>query len=192
VPPPATDRDVRRPHRAPTRSLLHFDETRGLTGSAQGVAGYRVGRRAGAPDEMAPSTREQAPVIGFASLSLCPPKQARAYGASRRSLFVQGGRAGLDRRRARSRSECGSGGCPLAGHGGICVREGDDDLLDRVASAVHAFSNVSDHVPRGCPHCDTLLGRGLGGAGRCRPGEALSGGGDGRRCHRRGGLGEGR
>jgi hypothetical protein len=47
---------------------------------------------------------------------------------------------------------------PLAGHGGIGVREGDDDLLDRVASAVHAFSNVSDHVPRGCPHCDTLLG----------------------------------
>jgi hypothetical protein len=29
-----------------------------------------------------------------------------------RLLVVQGGRAGLDRRRARSRSECGSGGCP--------------------------------------------------------------------------------
>jgi hypothetical protein len=78
------------------------------------------------------------------------------------------------------------------GNGGICVRERDDDRLDRVASAIHAFSNVSDHVPRGCPHCDTLLGRGLGGAGHCRPGEALSGGGDGRRGHRRGGLGEGR
>src|SRR5215218_823945 len=52
--------------------------------------------------------------------------------------------------------------------------------------------NVSDHVPRGCPHCDTSLGRGLGGAGRGRLGEALHGGGDRRRGRRRGGLGEGR
>jgi hypothetical protein len=51
----------------------------------------------------------------------------------------------------------------------------DDNQLDRGASALQAFSNVSDHVPRGCPHCDTSLGRGLAGAGRGRLGEALDG-----------------
>jgi hypothetical protein len=37
-------------------------------------------------------------------------------------------------------------GFRLQGHGGICVREGDDNQLDRVASALQAFSNVSDHA----------------------------------------------
>jgi hypothetical protein len=32
-----------------------------------------------------------------------------------------------------------------------------DNLQNRVASAVQAFSNVSDDVPRGCSDCDRLL-----------------------------------
>jgi hypothetical protein len=70
-----------------------------------GALRHVVGRRREAHELSAATTRTQARVISLASLSLCPPKQARAYGASRRSLLVRSGRLMLDQRDARNQAK---------------------------------------------------------------------------------------
>ena len=75
---------------------------------AAGQAGLALHRFALPARETCAGTRKQARVVCFAAPSLCDPKQARACGASTRSLLVPCERLGRDERGARLLGERGS------------------------------------------------------------------------------------